>query len=425
MNSILDKIRLKVWDGESLSEQEFDDLKKAVQNRASPELHGTLVQALVNADAVDEALSLVNRLLSENPYDAQLHIGKARALMSKEEYGEAEVSLKSALKINPNDPEVLKALVVIWMRRGEFLKAKKTIEEMLREDPLDSEAQQLSLELESAEVKLANPNAQKLQDPQFRGAVVSSLKARSIPFLIQGDNLLIRSGKSTVARLVLSELQSDFETSGHSLDSYADSMATELSERTLGIRPGKLHLLSKVLPLLREPAFLESAVGAVHREGPAGLLVFYVIEDPSFARYVPERALAKSQLELDELDAQAFQNLESIPVKLKPIELVDGALKIAEALTGLWGLTGNDGHDAARLLVPKIRREIESQMGPGRWRVYLGLRELVLLCREDNLEMVEQLETLQAADNGIAGRFEIENGILQALASWPQAETMD
>ena len=420
----LDQLRQKVFNGEALSDAELHRLKNALQNREAEGLAAILVQALVNADAIDEALLLVTRLLKDAPRDAQLHLAKARALIAMEKWNEAEPALKQALALHGgSDPEVEKALAVIHLRRGEFERARQTIERLLQADPFDHEAQQLLLELQQLEGATLNsaPDATAAADA-FKAALTGALNRRSIAFLLQGDQLLIRSGRSTIARFSLRTLLDEFRTTGRTMEAYADTLTSEMADRGLGVRAGRLHLLSSVLPVLRDDAFLEKAEGAARREGPAGLWVFYVIEDPAFVRYVPQRSLDRSRVTLEELDERAWKNLARKPAPLKPIELVQGALRIAAQSTGLWGLTGNDGHDPARMLATATRAQLEEKLGAVPMRVYLGLRELVLLCRADDEAHAKQLAEMSAADDGINGVFELRNGILNSLSAWAESD---
>jgi hypothetical protein len=50
--------------------------------------------------------------------------------------------------------------------------------------------------------------------------------------------------------------------------------------------------------------------------------------------------------------------------------------------------------------------------------VYLGLRELVLFCREDDLPSVKKLEGLDAAREGIVGAWRLHQGRLTAVSEW-------
>ena len=192
----------------------------------------------------------------------------------------------------------------------------------------------------------------------------------------------------------------------------------DFAERSLGLPPGKAQLLGKVLPVLRDSTFLERAQGAVRREGPAGLWFFYAVEDPEVVLYVPEGVLAALRLDLEQLDAAAWKNLEARPAEVRALELEQGALRLSATPTGLWALAHGDGHDAARLLTRSHQATLEQHAGPGPWRVYLGLRELVLVCREDDAVSVKKLEGLESAREGITGAWRLFDGRLSPLPEW-------
>jgi hypothetical protein len=221
-----------------------------------------------------------------------------------------------------------------------------------------------------------------------------------------------------VARLDLDSLYSEHRRSSRPLKVTVEALAKELAERSLGLPEGGPELLTEVLPVLRDERFLERAVGSVRREGPAGLWVFYVLEDAELVRYVPEHALDTHAVALGELDAAAWKRLDKLPTQVRAIALEGGQLKLSATPTGLWALAAADGHDAARLLTPAQQELIRAAVGEGGLRVYLGLRELVLFCREDAAAALSQLEGLQATRDGIAGVYRLEGNKLTALPEW-------
>ena len=103
---------------------------------------------------------------------------------------------------------------------------------------------------------------------------------------------------------------------------------------------------------------------------------------------------------------------------MRALELEQGALRLSATPTGLWALAHGDGHDAARLLTVSHQAALERAAGTGPLRVYLGLRELVLACREDDAISVAKLEGLDAAREGIVGAWRLHEGKLTALPEW-------
>jgi tetratricopeptide (TPR) repeat protein len=411
----LTRIRHKVESGERLSNDELDALSRAARQEGGPQLRTAVAQALMNAEASHEALPLLEAVRRDFPSDVHVHLALGRALVSLERWAEAEAPLRRALELNPKDPEPTKALAVVAMRRGEFERARTWVEEVLQVDPFDAEAQQLSEEL--AHLTPA-PSRQRPSQAVFTRALVAQLAAQSTPHLIQKNQVLVRLGKGGVARLELDQLYQDFVQSGRSLEEAVVAMAAELAERVLGLPPGRLHLLAKVLPVLRDSSFLERGLGAARREGPQGLWVFYVIDDPELVRYVPQGLLDAHGLSMEQLDDAAWKNLEARPADVRALELEQGALRLSATPTGLWALAHGDGHDAARLLTPSHQAALTRALGAGPWRVYLGLRELVLLCRLADAPAVKKLEGLDAAREGIGGAWQLDSGRLQALPEW-------
>lgn len=412
----LDRIREKVWNGEVLSDFELRELETAAQREGGPIWRTTVAQALINADAINQAIPILEAVRRDFPGEIQAHLALGRALISLEKWNEAEAPLKRALELNPGDPEPTKALATLAMRRGEWPRAKAWVDEVLRVDPLDEEAQLLRAELERLAPGELVDDAPTLD--RFTRALVEKLKAQSTPHLVARGQLTIRLGRGGVARFDLPVLFADSARTGRSLPESIDMLARDFAERSLGIPAGRLQLLAKVLPVVRDSAFLERGEGAARREGPAGLWFFFAIDDPEVVLYVPEGLLASYRITLEQLDEAAWKNLEARHTEVRALELEQGALRLSATATGLWALAHGDGHDAARLLTVSHQAAIEKTCGAGPLRVYLGLRELVLFCREDDATSVKKLEGLDAAREGIVGAWRLHEGRLTSLPEW-------
>ncbi|MDP2274788.1 MAG: tetratricopeptide repeat protein [Archangium sp.] len=411
----LDRIKEKVWNGEVLSDFELGELERAAQREGGPIWRTTVAQALINADAINQAIPILEAVRRDFPGELQAHLALGRALISLEKWTEAEAPLKRALELNPGDPEPTKALATLALRRGEWSRAKAWVDEVMKVDPLDSEARLLQAEIE----RLAPGELNETPSLEaFTRILVERLKAQSTPHLVSRGQLTIRLGRGGVARFDLTSLFSDATRLGRPLPEAAELLARDFAERSLGIPAGRLQLLAKVLPVVRDSAFLERGEGCSRREGPAGLWFFFAVGDPENALYVPEGLLAAYRITLEQLDEAAWKNLEARHTEVRALELEQGALRISTATTGLWALAHGDGHDAARLLTVSHQAAIERTCGRGPLRVYLGLRELVLFCREDDLVAVKKLEGLDAAREGIVGSWRLHEGRLTSVSEW-------
>jgi tetratricopeptide (TPR) repeat protein len=411
----LDRIRVKVWNGEALSDDELDALRRAASREGGPLLRTTVAQALINADQLQQAIGLLEGIRRDYPRDLQALLALGRALISLEKWNDAEAPLQQALTLNPGDPEPLKALATIALRRAEWARARSLLEQVLRADPFDTEGQLLFSEVEATEP------AELRSGPtvaDFARALTERLSLQSTPHLLQKDTLLIRLGRGGVARFELESLFREARRLGRDVHEAAELFARDLAERSLGLPPGRLQLLARALPVLRDSTFLERGLGAARREGPAGLWVFFAIDDPEVVLYVPEGVLAACRISLEQLDDAAWKNLETRPTDVRALELEQGALRLSSTPTGLWALAHGDGHDAARLLTPSHQAALERAAGPGPYRVYLGLRELVLVCLEGDERSRKKLEGLDAAREGIAGAWRLHEGRLTPLADW-------
>ena len=411
----LDRIKEKVWNGEVLSDFELRELETAAQREGGPIWRTTVAQALINADAISQAIPILEAVRRDFPQEIQAHLALGRALISQEKWNEAEAPLKRALELDPGAPEPTKALATLARRRGEWARAKAWIDEVVKIDPLDEEAQLLHAELE----RLAPGELESTPTlERFTRALVERLKAQSTPHLVARGQLTIRLGRGGVARFDLSALFSEAIRIGRSLPESVELLARDFAERSLGLPSGRVQLLAKVLPVVRDSAFLERGEGAARREGPAGLWFFFAVDDPEVVLYVPEGLLAAYRTTLEQLDEAAWKNLEARHTDVRALELEQGALRLSSNPTGLWALAHGDGHDAARLLTISHQAAIERTCGRGPLRVYLGLRELVLFCREDDLVALKKLQGLDAAREGIVGAWRLHDGRLTPLPEW-------
>jgi tetratricopeptide (TPR) repeat protein len=410
----LERIQKKVESGEPLDEAEFAALERAAREEGGPLLRTAVAQALINADEVVEAVRLLESVRRDYPTNLHVHLAFGRAAASLERWSDAERALHQALELQPDDPEVLTALAVVAMRRGERTRARALVDDVLSRDPFHAEAQLLASEL-----KASAPTVEfKASRDDFVHALLDQLKRQSTPHLMQKQQLLVRLSRKGIARLDVDALYQDFMDSGRALDEGVRSVGREIAEKALAVPGGKLQLLSRVLPVLRDSGFLERSEGAVRREGPAGLWVFYAVEDPESVLYVPQGLLDTHRMTVDQLDAVAWKNLDARPAEVRAIELEQGALRLSTTPTGLWCIAHGDGHDGARLLTPAHQAAMERTAGPGPFRVYLGLRELVLFCRLGDPLNAAKLEGLDAARDGIAGGWRLEGDRLSQLSDW-------
>lgn len=150
-DALLERVHLKVEQGETLSDDEWRLLRAAAQASDGPTPRLYLAHALSNAHEERQAIELFGVICRDFPKEVQAHLGLARALMALERHSEAERALKHAVALSPKDPEALKVLAILSMRRGELSRANALVDEVLSIDPLDPEAQLLRSELSSAE----------------------------------------------------------------------------------------------------------------------------------------------------------------------------------------------------------------------------------------------------------------------------------
>ncbi|MCP3141657.1 tetratricopeptide repeat protein [Pyxidicoccus xibeiensis] len=413
----LERVRRKVEAGETLGDAELDLLREEARRTPGPSLRLAVAHALVNAGAEREALPLLEALRRDFPKDVPVRLGLARALLGLERHGDAEALLREVQAQEPSDPEVLKVLAVLGLRRGEAEKARAYIKDALARDPFDAEARLLKEELEAAD--LPPPPAPQVQvlRPEFTTALAAALARARVGFRRQGKDLLVKLASGGVGRVDVGSLYAAYRASSGApgLTAYVDALAARLGGLSSGLVAEASALESRLRPVLRPAGFSARAVGALCRPGPAGLEVFYVLEDAEFVRYLPEAALAPAGLTAEAVDAAAWRNLEASPAPVQLVLIDQGEVRLAEAFSGLWAVAEGDGHDAARLLTRAQWRELMARTREGPLRVALGRRELALVCRETDVEACEALERLVPSPDGIPGVFRLTAKGLSAV----------
>lgn len=407
MSANLESIRRKVEAGEALSDAELATLRDAAAGSAGPALRLAVAHALVNAGAEREALPLMEGLRRDFPKDPQVRLGLARALLGLERHGDAEEVLREALALSPGDPEAVKVLAVLALRRGEKGRAEQYVRDVLERDPFDAEARLLKEELEAVELPVHAPAEEQVLRPEFNAALAAALRRAEVQFRLQGRDVLVKLASGEVARVNVGSLYAAYHGGKQGLTAYVEKLAAQLGGMSTGLGEDASSLEHRVLPVLRPGGFEAQAVGALHRAGPAGLEVFYVLEDPEYVRYLPESALKSAGLAVEVVDSAAWRNLEAHPAPVRPVVVDRGVVHLAETFSGLWVVAGGDGHDAARLLTIEQRRRLELQMGEGPLRVNLGWREFALVCRESDAAECEALAKLGYAPDGIPGLFRL------------------
>jgi thioredoxin-like negative regulator of GroEL len=403
----LERLRRKVELGEALTQTELEELRAAAAGSVGATLWLTVAHALVNAGADREALPLMERLRRDFPKDLQVRLGLARALLGVERYGEAEAALREALTINPGDPEAIKVLAVLALRRGEKGRAEQYVRDVLEQDPFDAEARLLKEELEAVELPRQVPAEEQVLRPEFNAALAAALRRSGVKFRLQGRSVLVKLSSGEVARVDMASLYGAYHGGKSGLQSYVEKLAARLGQMGTGLSEDASALQARLRPVLRPQGFEAQAVGALHRPGPAGLEVFYVLEDAEYVRYLPESALGSTGLTAEAVDQAAWRNLEAAPAPVQSVVLDRGELRLAEAFSGLWAVAEGDGHDGARLLTAEQRRRLVLEAGPGPLRVSLGHREFVLVCRETDGTECEALAKLGHAPDGIPGLFRL------------------
>ncbi|NTX65782.1 tetratricopeptide repeat protein [Myxococcus sp. CA051A] len=403
----VERIRRKVEAGEVLSDAELEALRAQAQGSEGPTPRLALAHALINAGADREALPLLEALRRDFPRDVPVMLGLARALLGLERNGDAEALLRQARAQEPGDPEVLKVLAVLALRRGEVEKAQAYVTDALARDPFDAETRLLKAELEAAELPPPAVPEEQVLRPEFTAALAGALGRARVVFRRQGKDLLVKLATGGVGRVDVGSLYAAYREAPGSagLGPYVEALAARLGGLDSGLGAEGASLEARLRPVLRPADFEAKAVGALHRQGPARLEVFYVLEDADFVRYLPESALGSAGLTREAVDTAAWRNLEAHPAPVRPVVIDRGEVRLAESFSGLWAVAAGDGLDGARLLTASQRRLLAEQAGDEPLYGSLVRREMALVARVSDPSAWEVLADLEPTPEGIAGLF--------------------
>jgi uncharacterized protein YtpQ (UPF0354 family) len=148
------------------------------------------------------------------------------------------------------------------------------------------------------------------------------------------------------------------------------------------------HAARIVFPALRPPGTAGVAAGQLDRaslaaevargrsepvldDGPAGLIVVYLIPAGGFDAIVNAEHLVTWAVEVAELRDHALRNLAVWSARASWTDEVSGERRLVSSDTG-------DGWDAVRILLPEVREHLANELAPT-GRVLVGLPERHLL----------------------------------------------
>lgn len=414
----LERLQRKLEQGEPLSPDELGFLERSARSEPSVLLRLCLAWAWLNDGREKEALESLRRLHRVYPVDGRVARALARTYATLGRSFEAETTLLASLRQDPGATETLRALAALLLRRGELRRAQGFCSQALRIDPFDGESQRLGLELERA-AEAAAELGETLDYEGFVDALAERLKEQGVRHRIRRDGLVAAVGKRVV-RFDLRALHRSYEqdpSAGAEL--YLNELVQELRAQALALPATRSELLEQVLPVLRPPGFEADsrALGALHREGPAALWIYYVLSvhepraatlaGPSEVRYLPERLLRSQGLSLSEVDDRAWSNLSDALTPPYPAIIEEGRLILADG-SPIFALAEGDGYDAARLLLPGQLHLLHERLDAVPLRLFLGYRELALCCVAEHEDAVAQLEQLIPREDGVPGQFLLE-----------------
>lgn len=401
----LEQLQQKVEQGEPLTDAELTDVQAAARADPTPRWRLVVAHALLNAEENARALPLFEALVRDHPRYPQTKLGLARALISLERFRDAERVLKEVNQEHPQDPEPIKGLAILALRNGEHDRAHALIDEALRLDPFDGEAQLVAAELNApGELPAPAPGVTIASENGFITALLDELAKENVAHVHRGANLYLKGSSGRMGRVDLHALYDSYVAETRPLEEVVSLIVRQLREAGEGEAFTKEQILERVRAVVRDDAFMDKAEGAASRGMPGGVRLFFVLDDPELIRYLPSTLLEQQGIEVDTIYKTALENLGRHPPELRRVRLDGAQVLPTGATSNLLSLWTGDGYDGARLYLREVQEQLRAALGPGELRVYLGRRELVLVCAASDIDNVKALAALEPQD-GVAGEF--------------------
>ncbi len=110
------------------------------QQIRDPELNRLLINLSLENKRTDDALTLCDKSINENPQNIDAYLHQAKILFGQKKYSEVANAFRGALKINDNHAIALRGLATCYFKTGNILAAKSLYEQAIEALPFDIEA---------------------------------------------------------------------------------------------------------------------------------------------------------------------------------------------------------------------------------------------------------------------------------------------
>lgn len=217
-------------------------------------------------------------------------------------------------------------------------------------------------------------------------------------------------GDGERGRLVVTEEYSFYTRNAEALDDIVDRLVSLLeTQRHLKAFQETGRVGRAILPVLKSPSFLAEAEARargqslLYGEHPTGLLVFYVVDQPTSISYMTASSLSGMGVTFHQLSDLALENLDRRTGEDRFIvsDTEDGSIAMAHT---------NDGYDAARLLSPTLLLTLSRVLDTATVVVAIPRRDLMLAVPAGEPELIARIRS-QARAEFDAGPYAITQNL--------------
>lgn len=226
-------------------------------------------------------------------------------------------------------------------------------------------------------------------EEEYPNVLVSNFDERGFDYVRSDDER---------GRLVVTEEYAFYTRNPEALDDIVSRLVSLLeTQRHLKAFQETGRVGRAILPVLKPPSFLPEARSRaggqplLYGEHATGLLVFYVVDQPTSISYMTAASLDGMDMTFDQLSALALENLDRRTGEDRFIVSSTEDGPIATANT-------NDGYDAARLLSPTLLLTLSRLLDTATFVVAIPRRDVMLAVPAGEPELIARVRTQARAE---------------------------
>lgn len=228
-------------------------------------------------------------------------------------------------------------------------------------------------------------------EEQYPGILISRVDQRGFDWV---------RGTGDRGRMVVSEEYLYYTRDPDALDDLVDRLVSLIgtNERLAEVSTDRDRLRRRIMPLIKPPSFLSEAQTRsggqplLYGRHPAGLLVFYVLDNPTSLSYMTADSLGGLGMSFRQVNELALDNLAR--------RTADDRFLVEHTDLGPMAVSDTrDGYDAARLISPTLSLSLSRVLDVPAAVVAVPRRDLLLAVPAALPELTERLRDRARAEH--------------------------